>query len=205
MTARKLGIIYARFAGRTDRILTAFQSPLPENVAAAEICRPIHEAGAAYLVIRLQALWGEYCRNLVIISARGNALTIGGKPIPPAPGIAGFAAIRHILGNHFSGGRGTQWDNPDWAIQRANQLNPTNQSQIRSGLRIAPVDDLRVIRNFLAHPNQRTGYDYQRLAQDMGFPGAAPKELLSSPFGGGGTVIESWVADFQLAAYNAAL
>lgn len=204
MTVRKLASIYGRFFWRTDRILTALQSPLPENVAAAEICRPIHEAGAAYLVIRLQALWGEYCRNLIILSARGNALTIGGKPIPPAPGIAGFAAIRHILGNHFGGGPGTHWDNPGWAIQRANQLNPTNQNQIRLGLESAPVDKLRLVRNFLVHPNQQTNPRYQELAEDLGFSGAAPKELLNSSFEGG-TVIESWVADFQLAAYNAAL
>lgn len=204
MAVRKLASIYGRFFWRTDLILTVLQSPLPENVAAAEICRPIHEAGAAYLVIRLQALWGEYCRNLIILSARGNALTIGGKPIPPAPGIAGFAAIRHILGNHFGGGPGTHWDNPGWAIQRANQLNPTNQSQIRLGLESAPVDKLRLVRNFLVHPNQQTNPRYQELAEDLGFSGAAPKELLNSSFEGG-TVIESWVADFQLAAYNAAL
>ena len=204
MAVRKLGIIYARFAGRTDRIVTAFQTPLPANAAAAENCRPIHEAGAAYLVIRLQALWGEYCRNLIILSARGNALTLGGNLLPPAPGIAGFAGIRHILGNYFSGGQGTSWDNPVWAIQRADQLNPTNQSQIRLGLGSAPVDKLRVVRNFLAHPNWQTNFRYQTMAQALGFSGVAPKELLSSSIEGGNTVLESWVADFQLAAYNAA-
>lgn len=204
MTVRKLGIIYARFAGRTDRIVTAFQTPLPANAAAAEICRPIHTAGKAYLVNRLQMLWGEYCRNLIILSARGNALTLGGNLLPPAPGIAGFAGIRNILGNHFSGGQGAQWDKPDWAIQRADRLNPANGSQIRLGLRIAPVDDLRVIRNFLTHPNRQTNSRYQTLAEALGFSGVAPKELLSSSIEGGNTVLESWIADFQLAAYNAA-
>lgn len=200
MTVRKLGIIYARFAGRTDRIVTAFQTPLPANAAAAEICRPIHTAGKAYLVNRLQMLWGEYSRNLIILSSRGNALTISGNLLPPAPG---FAGIRHILGNHFSGGPGTQWDKPDWAIQRADQLNPANGSQIRLGLRTAPVDDLRVIRNFLVHPNRQTSSHYQTLAEALGFSGLAPQELLISSFEGS-TVLESWIADFQLAAYNAA-
>ena len=204
MAVRKLGIIYARFAGRTERIVTAFQTPLPASAAEAENCRPIHEAGAAYQVIRLQALWGEYSRNLIILSARGNALTISGNPLPPAPGFAGFAGIRHILGNHFSGGQGTQWDKPDWAIQRADRLNPANGSQIRLGLRIAPVDDLRVIRNFLTHPNRQTNSRYQTLAEALGFSGVAPKELLISSIEGGNTVLESWIADFQLAAYNAA-
>ena len=204
MAVRKLGIIYARFAGRTDRILTAFQTPLPANAAEAENCRPIHTAGAAFLVNRLQMLWGEYCRNLVILSARGNALTVAGKLISPAPDLAGFPQIKAVLGNSFGSGPNTHWDDRDWAIGRANLLKPVNGNQINIGLGTAPIKDLKVVRNFLIHPNQRTKRAYLELARRLGYPGLEPNSLLATDWGDGIDVIGSWVKQFQDSALEAA-
>ena len=204
MAVRKLGIIYARFAGRTDRILTAFQTPLPANAAEAENCRPIHIAGAAFLVNQLQMLWGEYCRNLIILSARGNALTVAGKLISPAPGLAGFPQIKAVLGNSFGGGPNTHWDDRDWAIGRSNLLKPVNGNQINIGLGTAPIKDLKVVRNFLIHPNQRTKSDYLKLARYLGYPDLEPNSLLAADWGDGVDVIGSWVNPFQDSALEAA-
>ena len=204
MAVRKLASIYERFFWRTDRILTAFRTPLPANAAAAEQCRPIHTAGEAYLVNRLQMLWGEYCRNLIILSARGNALTVAGKLISPAPGLAGFPQIKAVLGNSFGGGPSTRWDDRDWAIGRANILKPVNGNQINIGLGTAPIKDLKVVRNFLIHPNQRTRSAYLSLARYLGYPGLEPKSLLAADGGNGMDVIGSWVKQFQDSAWEAA-
>lgn len=204
MAVRKLGIIYARFAGRTERILTAFQTPLPANTAAAEICRPIHTAGKAYLVNRLQMLWGEYCRNLIILSARGNALTIRGNLLAPETGSGGLPRIKRILGKDFGAGPGTRWDDLDWAIGRANLLKPVNGNQINIGLGTAPSKDLKVVRNFLIHPNQRTKNAYLELARSLGYPGLEPNSLLATDLGDGVDVIGAWVKQFQDSAWEAA-
>ena len=205
MAMRKLGSIYARFAWRTDRILTAFQTPLPANFADAANYRFIHDAGTTYLVNRLQVLWGEYCRNLIILSARGNAVTIGGNRLSPAQGIAGFAEIRHILGNDFGAGPRTYWGAPIWTRSQASKLNPGNFNQIDLGLGTAPVDQLKPVRNYLIHPNQNTRNLYQTLTQSLGYPGVEPRALLNSPSGVTGTVLESWIIEFQDAARNIAL
>ena len=203
MAVRKLGIIYARFAGRTDRILTAFQTPLPVNAAAAEICRPIHTAGKAYLVNRLQMLWGEYCRNLIILSARGNVLTIRGNLLAPGTGGGGLPRIKRI-GKDFSSGPGTRWDDLKWALEKAGQLMPVNLNQIGLGLGTAPSADLKVVRNFLIHPNQRTKSDYLKLARYLGYPDLEPNSLLAADWGDGVDVIGSWVKQFQDSALEAA-
>lgn len=204
MAARKLGSIYARFAWRTDRILTAFQTPLPANAGDAANCRFIHDAGTTHLVNRLQVLWGEYCRNIIIRSARGNALTITGNWLAPAPGIAGFPQIRAKLGNSFGSGSRTHWEEPAWALGCANLLTPVNGNQISLGLGAAPVKDLKRVRNFLIHPNERTKNEYLSLARDLGYPNLEPQMLLAAAAGNDASVIGYWINQFQTSALEAA-
>ena len=205
MAVRKLGILYSRFAYRTDLISEIFRTPLPLHLQDAVNCQPIHSAGEVQLINRLLVLWGEYCRNLVIISALGDALTIQGTLLSPSTGVRGFSDIRVKLGVNFGAGPRTKWDEPQWALQCANTLSPTNMNQIGLGLTGVSVDSLKSVRNFLVHPNERTRNIYQNLAQALGYHGIEPKALLNSNLGIGSTVLESWIADFQISAYNAAL
>ena len=130
MPARKLENMYSRFCRRTNKISEAFYAPTPEISPETAHCEFIHHASKVQLINRLLVLWGEYCRNLVIISTFGNTLTINGLWLSPAPGINGLAQIKAKLGNDFGAGPGTRWEDTTWALQRANQLNPVNQNQI---------------------------------------------------------------------------
>ena len=197
--------MYFRFARRTERIFTAFATPLPSNPQDAATCEFIHLAGEVQLINRLLVLWGEYCRNLVIISALGGALTMQGTLLAPSAGVRRFSDIRTKLGVNFGAGPGTKWDDPQWALARANLLSPVNRVQIGLGLGTAPVRDLKLVRNFLIHPNEHTRNNYQTLARNLGYPRMEPRALLTSNLGMGGTVLESWIDDFQTSAYNAAL
>ncbi len=205
MAIRKLGSIYARFYYRTDQIAEIFRTPLPSNSQESQSCQPMHQAGEVQLINRLLVLWGEYCWNLVIISALGDALTIQGTLLSPSTGVRGFSDIRAKLGVNFGAGPRTKWDEPQWALQCANALSPTNMNQIGLGLTGVSVDSLKSVRNFLVHPNERTRNIYQNLAQALGYHGIGPKTLLNSNLGMGSTVLESWIADFQNAARNSAL
>ena len=205
MRLKKLGLVYSRFHDRTEHILRSFMVPLPKNPQDAMNCAFIHSAGQVQLINRLLVLWGEYCRNIVIISAAGNALTIQGTSLVPSPGIRKTSDIKFALGARFDAGPGTKWDYPQWALAQAIVLKPSNLSQINLGFTGAPTEDLRVVRNFLVHPNKNTMFKYQYLTQAMGFRNAKPETLLASNQENGGTVLESWIADFQNAAYNAAL
>ena len=158
------------------------------------------------MVNRLLVLWGEYCRNLVIASAFGNATTINGLRLVPAPGVITLAHIRATLGRNFGAGPGTRWEETAWVTQRANQLSPMNQTQIILGLATAPDQDLKLIRNYLVHPNEHTRSNYYNdLVPIYTRLRLEPYAFLTNRLQGGSTVLESWIADFQIAAYNAAL
>ena len=51
------------------------------------MCEPVHKDGRAYLVIWLQDLWGQFCRELVLRSAIGGCETRTGLRLKRVPGI----------------------------------------------------------------------------------------------------------------------
>ena len=202
---RKLDSMYHRFCRRTDQVSETFLAPTPEISPETAYCGFIHHLSKVQLVNRLMVLWGEYCRNLVIASAFGNAITLNGVRLGPAPGINGLAQIKAKLGNDFGAGPGTRWEERDWALRRAMRLNPVNQNEISLGFGTAPSGNLKLIRNYLIHPNRHTRSKYyQELVPVYSAAGLEPYSLLMHRLPGGSTVIESWIADFQISAYNAA-
>ena len=205
MAVRNLESMYRRFCRRTDHILTAFQTPLPSNPQDAESCQPVHSAGEVQLLNRLLVLWGEYCRNIVIISAIGRVATINGTLLTPAQGIKNFSDVRNRLGRKAGAGPGTKWDYPDWALQQASTLSPANMSRITTGLTGTQVDSVRIVRNFLVHPNELTKGSYLTLARNLGYVQIEPKDLLIEYDSAGNRLLELWINQFQISAYEAAL
>ena len=206
MSVRDFESIYRRFCRRSDQISEAFLAPTPTISPETAHCDFIHRAGKVQLVNRLLVLWGEYCRTLVIASAFGNALTINGLQLTPAPGVTSLANIKAILGNDFGAGPGTRWEDTNWALQRARRLNPANQNEINLGFGSAPSSDLKLVRNYLIHPNRHTRFKYfHELVPTYSPVRLEPYPFLTNRLPGGSTVLESWIADFQIAAYNAAL
>ena len=206
MSVRNFDIMYRRFCRRSNQISDAFLAPTPSLSQDTVNCEFVHHAGKVQLVNRLLVLWGEYCRNLIIASAFGNAITINGLRLVPAPGVNTLAHIRSTLGRNFGAGPGTRWEETVWATQQANQLNPVNQDQISLGLGTAPDESLKLVRNYLVHPNEHTRRRYYReLVPIYTRLRMEPYEFLANRLQGGSTVLESWISEFQIAAYNAAL
>jgi len=206
MSVRSFDSMYSRFCRRSNQISEAFLAPTPSLSQDTVNCEFVHHTGKVQLVNRLLILWGEYSRNLVIASAYGNATTISGLRLVPAPGVRTLAHIKAALGRNFGAGPGTRWEETVWATQQASQLNPVNQHQIIQGLATAPDQSLKLVRNYLVHPNEFTRRNYYNdLIPKYSRLGLEPHAFLTSRLQGGTTVIESWIADFQIAAYNAAL
>ena len=206
MSVRNFDSMYRRFCRRSDQISEAFLSPTPSLSPNTMNCEFVHHTGKVQLINRLLVLWGEYSRNLIIASAFGNAITINGSRLVPAPGVTTLAHIRATLGRNFGAGPGTRWEETAWAIQRANQLNPVNQAQISLGLGTAPDESLKLVRNYLVHPNEHTRREYyHNLVPIYSRLRMEPYAFLANRLQGGNSVLESWISDFQIAAYNAAL
>ena len=195
---------YAHFVARTDSLVSGLGSPLPQNRPYSETCPPIHKYGRLKLVIRLQLLWGEYCRELVVSSALGDTHTLSGKLLTRVAGVSRATDIVNVA-TIVSNGRPPPWHQPGFTVRVAARLDVQNLFEIRQGLSaVSPADDLRAVRDYVVHPNRRTKVRYLTVAQRLGSHTAGPDSLLSTLLPGGATLFEAWVADLQTIALIAA-
>ena len=197
MSIKNLGELYAHFIGRTDTLLRNFEAPLPTYPVYALSCVPLHRSGQELLVIRLQHLWAEFCRNLIIRSALGNVRTMGLTMLPASPGIASLADVQRIAMRE-SNGRQPPWHLANFTIRVAHHLGLANYQAISMSIgAVSPIADLLEVRNYIVHPNQRTRISYMLIANRFGMPSGDPVALLKTIQPGGVTLFKDWVAQFQ--------
>lgn len=203
--ARSFREHYAHFVARTGSLASDFRSPLPKNRPYSGTCPPIHEYGRLKLVIRLQMLWGEYCRELVVSSALGDTRTLGGTVLTRVGGVSSATDIINIATAESGGGRLPPWHRPRFAVQVAARLSVRNLFEIKQGLSaVSPADDLLAVRNYVVHPTRVTKARYLTVTQRLRSSGVGPHSLLSTLLPGGATLFEAWVADLQTIALVAA-
>lgn len=204
MAQRNLAGVYGRFCGRTDALLRDFLVATPGPITRFGEASAITIVGYSrgFLVNRLFHLWGEFCRLIVIESALGGCRTLSGIVLANAPNIFRISDIPPKIRMRPIAGPGLRWEDPSWTTKQANTLMLANRSQISLGVGSAPYDAFRRVRNFVIHPNPHTQAEFAVVALRFSFLSAKPEDLLLSRLPGGGTVMESWVQDFQVAALN---
>src|SRR5271165_1199242 len=148
-------------------------------------------------VIRLHDSWTRFCREIVVISALGRTLTLGGTSILPASGVTDRASFVRVLRSKYPYSR--RWYEPKWGtayhcIDAASRLRIGNLSTIAAALGAinSPADKIRHVRNFYAHRRRESA----RKATSTGLflSSLSPTVFdLASHTVGGTTVIESWV------------
>ena len=180
---------------------------LPADPAEMAVCTPVHQDGFLLLAVRLQHLWGEFCRELVIRSAIGGCVTRTGLQLLPAPEVkrvSDLPTIARRFSNRSFTGPGSLWEVPSIAIGRARSLQVANYHQISLGLSaVNVIDYLKPVRNFIVHPSGSSISGYSQAARSLGFPGLSPIQLLSQRLPGGGTIFDDWVSALEIAAWNA--
>lgn len=200
MSIKSLAELYAHFIGRTDALLRNFEAPVPTYPVYALSCAPLHRSGQELSVIRLQHLWAEFCRNLIIRSALGNVRTMGLTMLPASPRVASLADVQRIVMRE-SNGRQPPWHLADFTIRVAHQLVLANYQAINMSIgAISPIADLLKVRNYIVHPNQRTSMSYLLIANSFGVPSGDPVALLKTVQPGGVTLFKDWVVQFQVIA-----
>ena len=208
MQKKPLAKLYESYANRSRTILVQFNTTLPVESQEATACEPIHRNGSAFLIVRLQHLWGEFCRELVVRAAVGGCQTRSGLVLPAAPQIK---RVRDILGvtKQFTKqpffGPGSQWEDPNFAIRQAKFLKVANIDQISLGLGSVTtlLGYLKRVRNFIVHPNIDTRSKYAQTMRILGFRGLSPVQLMNQSMRGGIIIFENWVSDLETAAWNA--
>lgn len=149
-------------------------------------------------VIRLHDAWARFCRELVILSAVGHTITLGGVQLSPSnAAIRSHSSVIPILLSTYRR-RGRVFE-PKWAdagecVGAARRLSIMNLSTVAAALGAvnSPANDIRRVRNFYAHRRKDAAMN------------AAATNLFSNPLRpivfelasytqGGDRVIESWV------------
>ncbi len=201
MPVPRLSNTLGRFIGRTDAMVARMNAPLPRAPGDKRVCEPVHVDGRMFLVVRLLALWGDFCKQIVIRSAVGGLLTLQGKLVDPAPGIQGVADTEKVVGPLDA--RRASWYLPRTSVSAAKDLNVRNYSEIYLGLGAALVTDIAQVRNYIVHPSEETRRRFLQISRNLGLFGLEPAALVSTRRPGGATLFEEWVADLQTAATNA--
>lgn len=204
MRAKPLLYVYGVFLRRSHALDSRLEVQLPTHPEEAEMCEPVHRDALVFLAIRVQHLWGEFCRELVVRSALGNCSTRSGQLVPPAPGSVRVRDLPNMSRLPFWG-RGTYWEDPQFALRQARRLNVVNYNSIALGLTSASsvLDELKTVRNFITHPNRSTAAEYTQLTRAKGLRGLSTEQFLRQRTPGGATIFEAWTRQLATAAWNA--
>ena len=205
MTVNAVGELYAHFISRTDRMVSRYNAAITADPRHRSVCTAMHRDSRLFSVIRLQHLWGEFCRELLVRSSIGGLSTIGGTYLPQVAGISHPDDVDRVA-QQTLGTRGhIAWHVPRLADRVARSLSPANERQIRTALSsVSPIDDILRIRNYLVHPSADTRRRYSAVARRFGVFDSDPDVLLSANISPGNvTRFEYWVIQLQAVALNA--
>lgn len=161
------------------------------------------QLAAEMAVIRIYDAWARYCRELVILSASGNSLTLGGTIVP--------AVVRRrsdVLPTLFGTYRKRRQYEPQWAsatecIDAASRLKIRNFVTLAAamGATNSPADEIRNVRNYYAHRRRGAA---QRAMACNGFMGTRPVVFdLAAYRNAGETILDSWIKGLVLVATSA--
>lgn len=163
-----------------------------------------HQLACEMAVLRLHDAWARFCRELIILSAFGRTVTLGGVPLPPCHN--SVKRCHSVIPRLFATPGPRYRFEPRWAdasecIKAATRLGIANVATISSALAASnsPAEDIRRVRNFYAHRMKRTVQD--AIATGLFLrPIRADVFELAAYTTGSVRVIESWVSNFILVA-----
>ena len=202
MAANTLGKLYFRFASRLERMYERYRIE-PEVFDS----HPERRDGRLFCVVRLQHLWGEFCRELIARSSIGGARTMEGTYLPRVSGVRQWKDVEEIARETTGARRDVPWHIPERSARIALKLAPKNATQIATALSsVSPIDEIRAIRNYVVHPNRDTRVKYDAAARRAGAldPDPDPDILLTSKVHPGNvTRFEYWAAQIRIVALEA--
>ena len=191
MTKRSLRSLHGGFVREAERARTAFSAA--STLAA---CFDPHRNNREWCALYLHDAWARFCRSLVLESAFASPTTLSGRLVPPVVSSEQLAlsAVRKAF-KHGGPAWEPQWASPADAVRAAVALSVSNRGQVSAGLGASPnpADDLRLVRNFIAHRNRRTAFELHSLGLRLRAPvGDAVNSLLGMPSPPYSSLFEQW-------------
>jgi hypothetical protein len=159
-------------------------------------------------IVRLHDAWARYCRELIILSAFGRTITLGGTPLPPCHHSIKRCHLVIPLLKTIMGGRyrfEPRWADAAKCIQAAQLLGIANFATVSAALGStnSPSEEIRRVRNFYAHRKPGTA---QESRETNLFASQTRLEVfdLAAYTTGNVRVIESWTTNLNAVAISAA-
>ena len=190
--------LYSRFTSRTDRLNSVFNT--------SSFRSELDRQSKLFCVIRLQHLWGEFCRELLLRSSIGKCYTFDGTYLNQIKDIGNSNDFNTAIRNQFPRWRGhIAWHVPRITSRIARRISPDNESRIVTALSsVSSVDDILNVRNYIVHPSKETRIEYSIVSQKFGIFDSDPTVLLSDRISPSNVSrFEDWVIQLQIVALNA--
>lgn len=152
-------------------------------------------------IIRLHDAWGRFCRELIVLSAGGKPFTSNGVRLPRAPGIKRTTdVIPTLISTYRNRTYEPRWAVASECIDAAKRLKVANELDIAGavGANTSPIDEIRLVRNFLAHRNRQSAelirrQHWYRLGTKLDVGNLAARKTT-----GGLTLMEIWILRLRL-------
>lgn len=200
MTGRALETTYRRFVKESQALLAAFDAPL-----SGDSCIVPHRLARDMCVVRLQDAWMRACKEVFMSSACDEPLTPSGQVVHRV--VPSRAQVLPALRSTFTGhSKKPLWWEPDWGNPRvfldaSSRLGLSNYATLSLGMSItpSPTDNVRKIRNFLAHRNRDTADLVAEVARFyLLAPESQAEQIITAFLPPGISIFESWVDDLRV-------
>ncbi len=172
---RHLRSSHRSFVTRTAELLADFHLPAP-----GPGYQGVHGNNREWCVLALHDAWVAYCRSLVLTSAVSGSRTLTGVVVPAVAGIRNVgqavAAVRVALAPNQPSFWEPRWGDARHAIRAAQVLRINNFAQVSGALGStpSPAEEIRTLRNYMAHRNRSTATPVREL---LGVTGAIDPAL----------------------------
>jgi hypothetical protein len=158
-------------------------------------------------VIRLHDAWARFCRELIILSAYGRTITLGGLQLKPCSASIQrrSSVVPLLLSKYKKRTYEPKWGDAADCVDAASRLSIMNLSTVSAALGAvnSPADEIRRVRNFYAH--RRKGAAMKAASTNLFLNPLRPVVFeLVGYTSGGNRLIESWVAGLIVVATAAA-
>ncbi len=204
MPIKRFVDIYRRFEKRTNGLVNEFEDKISIVDDYGELFEKIHNDARSFILIRLQMLWGQFCRELIIRSALGGYHTVSGTVLKKGTSVNDWKSVQVAVQKRSNYGN-PSWHIANFSIDIAKNLRIQNYGEVSMALGgISPMDYVIVVRNYVVHPDEKTRTKYENTLRAMGIMvKIAPVSLLRSRVAGGANLFEQWVNELQTLAVNA--
>lgn len=189
-----------KLANRLDNRVDALVDEARPFIGSAEIARA-DARRVEHIVMQLQNVWELYVREFVLNSAVGNASDKSGPVKSLLPDlIRSKEHASYVLISKYKKRRNEpDWYKPADIVDAVVKLDLTNQPKIIGAVGATPwpLDDLRHVRNFIAHRSKRAAEEVRGLPWFGQQNRIAVETTAFAYLPGGATNIEVWAQQIK--------